>query len=303
MTAPSLPEPIGRLDLEMNDGASIVVLRHGNTAGPRLVISHGNGFATDGYYPFWRLALARFEVVLFDMRNHGRNPYRAGLEHSYPAFLADFEAVHRAVGEQWSAKTTIGAFHSMSALTALRAAVEGTWHWDALVLFDPPVMPPPGHREFELMVSEGSQIFELVAGRIERFADPADLARVFARRFTRWVPGTAEWMAQSVVRRDPENGDWLLACPRALESPMYLANRTFEMWPVAADLARPTMLICADPNAATAESVAKSCAALHEDGGIRYAALPKTGHFLQLEQPEDCFRLMEGFLAEAGVAT
>ncbi len=303
MPALDPPPPVDRIDLNMRDGAPIAVLRYGNAAGPRLVLSHGNGFSTDGYYPFWRLALARYDVVLFDIRNHGRNLPAAGRDHDYKALIADFEEIHRAVAARWGAKTTIGIFHSMSALTALRSAVSGTWHWDALVLFDPPVMPPPGHRAFDAMDREGRQISEIAAGRAERFADPADLARLYARRFPAWVPGAAELVARAVLRRDEAAGDWLLACPRALESKMYLANRTLDMWPRAGDLARPAILICADPEADGAEAVAMSCAALHQDGGMRYATIPGTGHFLQLERPEECYRIIRSFLVETGLET
>ena len=302
MTTLDPPPPVDRIDLEMRDGARIVLRRHGNADGPRLVLSHGNGFAALGYFPFWRLALERYDVVLFDMRNHGCNPPAAGLDHGYPAFLGDFAEIHRAAAARWGAKTTIGAFHSMSALTALRAALDGAWHWDALVLFDPPVMPPPGHRAYAEMDREGRRISETIARRAARFADPADLARLYARRFPRWVPGAAELVARAVLRRDEAAGDWVLACPTHLESQMYLANRTLDMWPAAADLARPCLLIGADPGAGDAEATAKACAALHQDGGIAYASVPGTGHFIQLEVPEAGFAIMRDFLAAAGVA-
>ena len=54
----------------MDDGAPIRVVRHGNPSGPRVVLSHGNGFASDSYFPFWRhgaaidaFAVERAEVL------------------------------------------------------------------------------------------------------------------------------------------------------------------------------------------------------------------------------------------------
>ena len=38
------------------------------------MLSHGNGFAIDGYFNFWSRFLGDFDVVVFDMRSHGRNP-------------------------------------------------------------------------------------------------------------------------------------------------------------------------------------------------------------------------------------
>ena len=140
-----LPAPSTVLDLSMDDGAPIRVVRHGNPHGPRVVLSHGNGFASDSYFPFWRHMLERFDLALFDFRNCGRNPFHAAAPHDYPRFADDSTTVHRAIADAWGKKTTIGAFHSMSAIAALLAVADGVWHWDALVLFDPPVVPPEGN--------------------------------------------------------------------------------------------------------------------------------------------------------------
>ena len=137
-------EPTATLDLEMDDGAPIRVVRHGDPSGPRVVLSHGNGFASDSYFPFWQMMLERFDLALFDFRNCGRNPFHAAEPHDYHRFARDSAAVHGAIANEWGEKTTIGVFHSMSAIAALLAVVNGVWHWDALVLFDPPVVPPEG---------------------------------------------------------------------------------------------------------------------------------------------------------------
>ena len=70
-----VPPPIATLDFTMSDGAAIRVRRHGNVEGPRIVLSHGNGFAIDAYYPFWRYLLPDFDVIVYDQRNHGQNPF------------------------------------------------------------------------------------------------------------------------------------------------------------------------------------------------------------------------------------
>ncbi|MBV8053733.1 MAG: hypothetical protein JO071_00665, partial [Deltaproteobacteria bacterium] len=47
------PAPLRIIELAMDDGAIIRIRQHGNPAGPRLALSHGNGLAIDGYLPFW----------------------------------------------------------------------------------------------------------------------------------------------------------------------------------------------------------------------------------------------------------
>src|SRR2546430_11201543 len=45
----------------MDDGAQILIRRAGNPNGTRLFLSHGNGFAIDGYRVFWEPLLADFD--------------------------------------------------------------------------------------------------------------------------------------------------------------------------------------------------------------------------------------------------
>ena len=67
------PAPSAVVEVAAKDGAVVHVRRHGNPRGARLIISHGNGFAIDGYAAFWSSFLRDFEIVLFDARNHGWN--------------------------------------------------------------------------------------------------------------------------------------------------------------------------------------------------------------------------------------
>ena len=121
------------------------VRQHGNPDGARIFISNGNGFAADGYYPFWGPLCDRFDVTAFDMRNHGQNPLAASGKdgHTYAQMALDLERIFRDVNERCGSKINIGIFHSMSGRAAMKHAVEIGFRWDALFLFDPPNVPPP----------------------------------------------------------------------------------------------------------------------------------------------------------------
>ena len=226
-----LPEPAATLDLTMDDGAPIRVVRHGNPSGPRVVLSHGAGFASDSYFPFWRLMLERFDLALFDFRNCGRNPFHAGETHHYWQFARDSAAVHCAIAGEWGEKTTIGVFHSMSAVTALLAVVEGVWHWDALVLFDPPMVPPEGSPLRGPRLTAGEVQRDVALIRQNRFRNPEELADVFRylNRFRRLRKGVAELNARSVLRFDPACGDWLLCCPAGRSRSLYRGRRAADL--------------------------------------------------------------------------
>jgi len=88
-----LPPPSTVLELTMPDGAIIHVRRQGCSGGPRLVFSHGNGFAIDAYYPFWRHFLRDCEVIVFDQRNHGWNPLHHMRGHTERQMAEDMEVI------------------------------------------------------------------------------------------------------------------------------------------------------------------------------------------------------------------
>ncbi|HEY6394272.1 MAG TPA: hypothetical protein VIX12_02570, partial [Candidatus Binataceae bacterium] len=92
-----IPQPVHAFDAVMDDGAIIRVRQHGNLNGPRLVLSHGNGLAIDGYLPFWRPLRDRYEVVLFDFRNHGHNPFHNEVAHQWSRFILDMEEICNAI--------------------------------------------------------------------------------------------------------------------------------------------------------------------------------------------------------------
>ena len=149
-----LPAPVEIFDPVMGDGAIIRVRRHGRRDGTRMFVSNGNGFAIDGYYPFWGPLAERFEVIAFDVRNHGANPLATSGNdgHTYAQMTLNLERVLRDVEARLGPRPSIGVFHSMSARTAMKHAIELGFRWAALILFDPPnVVPPPAHRVYEMM--------------------------------------------------------------------------------------------------------------------------------------------------------
>ena len=299
-----LPSPHSTFDLVMDDGAVTRVRRHGNPDGVRLFVSHGNGFAVDGYLPFWGPLRERFDLVLFDARNHGQNPASGADGHHYAQMSRDLERIYRGVTERLGARTSVGVFHSMSARAAMKHAVEIGWRWDALVLYDPPNVPMPGHRHYDAMCSFERRLVDWAMTRPDRFEDPGELARDYAssRGHSRWVEGTHELMARAVLSRDQANGGWALTCQRELEASIYLAAMTIHLWPRYEAFAGPVKLIGADPRLKGGPPTSLANEALHEDYGYLYEAIPDAGHLLQIEKPAECIRALTSFLDERGIA-
>lgn len=293
--------PSERFTARMSDGAEIAVRRHGNSSKPRLIISHGNGFAIDGYRVFWEPLLDKYDVVLFDMRNHGQNAPTGADGHNYKQMAADLGTVRDAVAKQWGEKTTVGVFHSMTARAAMKQAVENGWIWDALVLFDPPSVPPRGHPVYELMRGFEMRLVEFSANRPDIFASVDALANAYqeARASSSWEPQAAHDMAQSVLRQMPD-GTMKLVCQPELEAAIYLAALTLDLWPAASAFGGPVKLIGADPEAKKSPT-ARANQALAQEQGYLYEAVSGTGHLLQIEKPEESRAAMLSFLTDLGI--
>jgi pimeloyl-ACP methyl ester carboxylesterase len=175
----SLDIPAPRVEIEVRsaDHAALRVRRQGRMdAATRLVLSHGNGFAIDGYFEFWQRFLGDFDVVVFDMRSHGKNPPGDPDHHDYAHMVQDIDAVGRAIRDEFGGKPTVGIFHSMSAQSALLQTMAGAGHFDALVLFDPPNVPAPGHPVHQAMVRYEHKLARWASNRRDRFDDRAELA-------------------------------------------------------------------------------------------------------------------------------
>lgn len=299
-----IPEPSRVLELVMDDGAIIHVRRHGNPAGPRVMLSHGNGLAIDAYFPFWSLMLPHYDVIVFDFRNHGANPPHGGAGHDLEHFVSDLERVWQQTQREFGPKPVAGLFHSLSALAAIRHALEYPDRWRALVLFDPPIYPREGHPLRESQQTDKDSLAERARRRSERYPSPHDFARQLASRpaFKRWRPEAYELMAHATLRRDQSGGDWILACPRELEARVFSENRDPSLWVKLGEVKVPVKLIGADPHLESAGPPARIAKAIAEEIPIEYESIPDTTHFLQLEKPEQCLRAVESFLAKHGMA-
>ena len=112
-----IPEPLETREVSVDDDTAVVLRRHGNPTGPRLVLSHGNGLAIDLYYPFWSLLADDFDLIVYDLRNHGWNSLSPLGDHSVPTLVRDHDRILEAIETNFGDKPKTGIFHSVSALT------------------------------------------------------------------------------------------------------------------------------------------------------------------------------------------
>ncbi|MBV9825772.1 MAG: alpha/beta hydrolase [Alphaproteobacteria bacterium] len=293
----SASQPLTTVDVLGAAGAVVRLRRHGNPgAATRLLLSHGNGFAIAGYVEFWRHFLRDFDVVAFDMRNHGQNPLAEPPGHDYPHMMADIAAVTHAARAEFGAKPTVGVFHSMSAQSALLQAMQGGAADDEnfvrLILFDPPNVPPADSPARQAMLGYLRMLAVWAGARRDSYADPGELAAEYAASRTgqAWTPTIPSTMAEAVLKS--AEGNWRLSCPPALEASMYRQGMTLPLWPQCTDVPVPVTLVGADPERQFAAATGLSNRQLAADGGFDYRTIPGTSHLMQLEQPEACAELV-----------
>lgn len=290
-----VPDPLATAEVPMVDGGTIVLRRHGNPAGQRLVISHANGLSSDAYLPFWSLLAGQFDIIVYDLRNHGANPLGALMDHNVAMMAQDNRRIVRAIDQHFGEKPKIGVFHSLSAAAAVLYAIEED-AYAALVLFDPAICPPgSGNARRESLRTMGQRMAEQAGGRQPGFARWQELAAAYrrSRAFARVRPGVADLLARTTLRPAPDGGGLELSCPPAYEARML--ERMYD-WAIVTNLETlrcPVKVIGGDPLAPFSFLPTVDLDLIAKVG---YDFIPETTHFLQIEEPEECAALMIEFL-------
>lgn len=295
----TLASPATHTTVIATDGARLSLRAYGPTNAPRLVVGHGNGMAVDGYRLFWEPLTDAFQVVALDMRSHGRSEGGAAERHTWSQFADDFEVIWQALPRWLGERTTIGVFHSLSAVASLAHLERCGPRCDALLLFDPPLAPPEGH---PLAALHHANMMELANGARARnavFASPSRLAEKFARQsaFERWQPEAYAAMANATLVHEPD-GTWRLACPPALEAVIYETNIDASLWSTVRRASVPIKIVGGDPTLPGAPASVKMACAAGTELAVPYEAVAGTTHFLQLERPEACRSLMRTFAGQ-----
>jgi pimeloyl-ACP methyl ester carboxylesterase len=202
------------------------------------------------------------------------------------------EAVGTAIERAFGPRRTAGLFHSLSTIVSLLHFERHGARWDRLILFDPPITPPVGHR-----LHEKARDFEIALARwalhrTHTFREQVELADYFktTRRARSWVSGAAELMAASITR--PANdGGYELICPPAYESTIYEQNWQAPVWRVLPRARTRLFIVSSDHTLKNADPPGHVCAAAALELGIKVTPIAGSGHLLQIEQPAAVARI------------
>ena len=300
-----IPAPSDTVKLRMADGALVMLRRHGNPSGPRMLFSHGNALAADLYYPFWSSFTDRFDLFIYDVRSHGWNPAWDRQTHNFSTFISDSQCIVREIDARYGAKPLIGVLHSISALVALlhqlQAEEEEEGGFAALVLLDVPVCPPG--RTVDDNVEIGEAMAERARRRKIRFDSREDfvVSASRSRLFQRFRPAAIELLAQTTLRPDGDGG-YELRCPREHEAQIveYYFGWAMQVYDEIerVGLSCPVKAIGSDPTLPFAYMPGIYLDTL---AMLDYDFIPDSTHFLPLEVPEECASMTVTFLGERGL--
>ena len=287
-----VPKPLSTVDVPVDDDTVITLRRHGNPAGPRLVLSHGNGLAIDLYYPFWSLLADEFDLVIYDLRNHGWNAVSTIENHNIPTLVRDHDIVIEAIDRQYGNKPKVGVFHSVSGLITLLSPTKGSG-FEARVLFDPPLCKP-GRSYFEFEEAT-ARVVAMTRRRTNLFKTRESFSELlgFLPAFDRMDPGVLDLFAIATLRESIGGEGYELRCPREYESQMIDYAGLYAVLIDFGTMKCPTKVIGADP---TLPYSYLPTLDLSDIVTVDYDFLPEATHFLQLEEPEQCVDAMREFI-------
>ncbi len=292
-----IPEPLSVCEVRLDEDTVTTLRQHGNPDGPRLVLSHGNGLAIDLYYPFWSLLADEFDLVVYDLRNHGWNAVGVRQKHNVPTLIRDQERILEAIDRHFGNKPKIGVFHSASALVSLCLSAQCN-SLAAQILFDPPLCKPGRSQiEFDDAAERAAAMTRRRGYRFRMLEDFIELLRSVPA-FTRVVPGVLELMARTTLRPTDNGQDYELRCPREYEAQIMDYVRGFSPLVDLGTLPCPTKIVGADPTLPYAYLPTVDFVHVMT---VEYDFLPETTHYLQLEAPKECVAIIREFLEQNGL--
>ena len=292
----NVPKPLAVDEVRLDEATVIPVRRHGRPdSAVRLVLSHGNGLAIDAYYPFWSLLVDEFDVIIYDIRNHGWNAIGEQKDHNIPTIVHDHDVLAEAIAERYGEKPTVGIFHSLSTIAAILSFSDP---YSGLVLFDPPFCKPAASdAEFDEAADRATALTRRRSPYFQSEEEFSDLLQ-YSPAYARVLPGVRELVARTTLTAAADGEGLELHCPREFEAQVSEYVRSFAPLLDLSLLYCPTKVIGADPTLPYAYLPSFDLTHIRN---VDYDFITDSTHLLQLEKPEECVKMLRAFLRQHGL--
>ena len=279
-------------------GVEISLLDWGGD-GPLALLHHANGFCAALWEPVAVALRAHYRVFAMDARGHGDSSTPAGdASYGWEHFGRDALAVARGLAEEHGRDGLgLALGHSFGGTALMLAASLEPSLFDALVMLDPVLHPPPSER---METSSRAQELAERTRQRQRVFDSREAAAAGWREkplFAHWTPRAMQlYLEEGLADRD--DGRVELKCAPWVEAAVFGQGVHFDAWTPASRVATRSLLLWAErgnfPRAAY-EALASRMA----DATVRTAA---ADHLMLMEDPRLVVREVLAFVGEGAPA-
>ena len=266
--------------------------------GPQMHMLHGTGFCAGTYIPLIERFAGQMHVFASDLRGHGNSmaSLRLPIGH-WRVFADDLKLVI----ETAMTPPIIGVGHSMGAVCTYIAAALYPHLFSAIVMIDPVMLPRCKLWSLALLRRLG------LTGKIPLVSGARRRRKVFSgkrqafKRFTNgrgifksWSPEFIQAYIDCGLLETGRHGT-ILKCDPELEAHIY-ASVPLDLWHFAPKINCPLLVIRGQhSDVFKPESAARLKRLIP---GCQIETIADAGHFVPMEHPSSCTRLIVNFVAQ-----
>ncbi|PIE71883.1 MAG: hypothetical protein CSA22_00560 [Deltaproteobacteria bacterium] len=264
--------------------------------GPRVHFLHANGFCAGTYTPIIRALNESLRVMASDVRGHG-DSVQIGIPKitHWNLFAEDL----RTLIEKKLTPPVIGIGHSLGAVVTCIAASKYPHLFSGIVLMDPVFLPRPLLWTLAVMRTLGIQgAMPLAKGARRRKRSFKGKTEAF-NRFTAGRGIFKTWQEDFIDAYlecgllEKTDDDVILKCDPELEARIFESVPLNE-WRHAGRIKCPVLAIRGAESDTFMEAPARTLEKTIPD--MELVTLERAGHFVPMEQPEACTRLILDFI-------
>jgi pimeloyl-ACP methyl ester carboxylesterase len=265
-------------------------------AGRQIHFLHANGFCAGTYTPFLNHLTGTFRVFASDVRGHGDSTFpQTAKIRKWDVFAEDLKAVV----EGAMTPPVIGMGHSLGAVTTCMAAARYSQLFSAIVLLDPVFLAARTRWRDTLIRMLGLRSWlPLARGARQRkrtFADKQSALRRFAAGrgiFKSWSADFIEaYLECGLLEHDADRA--ILRCDPELEAQIF-ETVPLNVWQTVAQVECPILAIRGEQSDTFLPEAGRRLEQTAADA--RVAAIPRAGHFLPMERPEETAKIIADFI-------
>lgn len=265
-------------------------------SGPQIHFLHGNGFCAGTYTPFLRHLMGDFHIFASDVRGHGGSTFadQPRVEH-WELFAVDLKRIVAQV----MIPPVIGMGHSLGAVATLIAAADDPDLFAAIILIDPVIFPKKvlwlmavikalglhGRLPLARSARKRRRVFRDKQSALRRFTAGRGIFKSWSKEFVE------AYLECGLLEKDAATA--VLRCDPELEAQIF-ESVPLNIWSYTRRIACPVLTLRGKASDAFPPAAARRLKSIIPE--LELVEIADTGHFLPMEQPQECARVIAEFL-------